>query len=225
MCPARLPLSPWSGPCPSASYFFAEGAVLWLGNSRGQTWLSPLREELEVAGRLWAPTVTTQPVPRPGSGSNPWAFRPDDYAPLRWGVPDEDTRDVAELPGRPRALSGLVVDGLLGGLGSQPARTLLGQVAGLLASDAPWLLFDRNGGSATEIVRNFRRSEDERGEGRSTARNAQELRRLLEVAGLGVTAAWGVAPRPGRRLRGLVPAGAAWPFLFIEGRGVRAPGE
>jgi len=225
MCSARLPLSSWAGPCPADSYFSVEGSVLWLTKSDGPTWLSPLRDGLGAAGRLWAPAVTAQPVPGPASRSNPWAFRPDDYAPLRWGVPEEDIRDISQLPRQPQAVAGLVVDGLLGGLSSQPARTLLKQVALLLPRDAPWLLFDRNGGSAVEIARNFRRSDEERGEGKSTARSAQELRRLLEVAGLGVTAAWGVATRPGRRFRSLVPGGAAWPFLFIEGRGVRTQGE
>jgi len=169
--------------------------------------------------------MSTHRVPTAGSRGNPWSHRPDDYAPLRWGLPEEDIRELAGVADRPSSLAGVVVDGLLDGLGSQETRTLLGQVAGVLGADRPWLLCERNGASVREVVRNLRRSDAERGEGRETVRTSQELRRFLEVAGLGVSGAWGVSSERGRSLRRLVPGGGGWPLLVLEGRRVGGNAE
>jgi len=225
MWSARLQLRTRLAPCPTAGEFPQPGSVLWLRLSGTEGWLDPLRMALEAEGRLWTPRFQIRPVGAATDRGNPWAHRPDDYAPLRWGHLEDDTRTLREAPGRPDDLVGLVIDGILEGLGSQPARTLLRQAAGLLPEDAPWLLCERNGASVFEVVRNLRRDEGQRGEGRGTVRTAQELRRLLESAGLGVGQAWGLAPSGGARLRGRVPGGAGWPRLFLEGRRVVPVGE
>lgn len=222
MLSARLDLKPWKGAPPSAERFAGELPVLWLGDPGCGAWLQPLREELVRRGRLWAPALTSVAVPGADSVANPWAFRPDTHAPLRWGEPGRDIRDISGAPGAPEALAGVVFDGVLGGLSSQPARTLLAQVSGLLPDDAAWLALDRNGRYLGQVVRSLRQSDDERGEGRGTSRSAQEFRRLLEVAGLGISGAWGLKQGSGGRLRAAVPGDAGWPLLMLEGRRVGA---
>jgi hypothetical protein len=217
---ASLPLRPWVGAKPSGEYFSTEAPVLWLGGANVPNWLQDLQRELTQAGRLWCPALSTHRVPGAGSQGNPWAFRPDDYAPLRWGPPEEDIRDLMDVRDRPESISGLVLDGLLDGLGGQETRTLLTQAAALMGSGTPWLLLARNGGSVGEVAKNLRRADTDRGEGKETVRSAQEIRRFVEVAGLGVSAAWGLSSGRRRSLRRLLPGGSGWPLLLLEGRRV-----
>ncbi len=212
-------------PCPLRGQFRRAGEVLWLRSSGPPSWLEPLRVDLDAAGRLWEPGFEVRPVPRADSRGNPWAHRPGRSAPLRWGAVEQDVRELAEVDGRPLQIAGLVIDGVLQGLGSQASRVLLGQAAALLPEDAPWLLCEPNGGGLVEVVRNLRRDEACRGEGRGTVRTVRELRRLLESAGLGITEAWGLGPGDGRVRRLRLPGSAGWTRLFLEGRRVVAVGE
>jgi hypothetical protein len=210
----RLPLEASTDRLPGIAAFPGEGPVLWLGSAAP---LAPLRAELEAAGRLWTADVSAVAVPGPPPGTNPFSHRPDRHAPLRWGPPGDDRRTLDEI-GAPEAFDGAVFAAVLGGLGAQAARTLLTQVAGRLASGVPWLLVDRNGRYLPEVVRNLRRSEDERGEGRGTVRTVEELRRLLEPPGFGVGRARGLAPR--RRDRAamrLFGADGAAMWLVVSG--------
>jgi hypothetical protein len=222
---AGLALRARVSPCPKHGQFEGEGAVLWLRRPGTCSWLEPLRLELDAVGRLWEPRFEVRPVPRADARGNPWSHRPDLSAPLRWGVVEEDVRDLQEMDGSPQQIAGLVIDGVLQGLGNQASRVLLGQAAALLPEDAPWLLCEPNGAALAEVVRNLRRDETRRGEGRGTVRTVRELRRLLESAGLGITEAWGLPPGDGlmRRLR--LPGSAGWTRLFLEGRRVVAVGE
>ena len=214
----RLRIEPWRGPPPDAARF-AEGPVLHLGGGGNDDWLAPLRADLEAAGRLFSPALSTLAGPGPDPDRNPWAFRPDDFAPLRWGDPAEDVRELGALSGSPETLHGVVVDSVLQGLAAQPARMLLKQVGERLVCGAPWILLERNGASLPEVARSLRRSPGERGEGRSTLRSASELRRLVEVVGLGIEAVHGLGPPgiAGRVLR-RAGAGAAAPWLLFVGR-------
>lgn len=212
-----MKLIPWTGGPPEDAGFVGDGPVLWLGPSGRAGWLEGLRTAL--GDRVWAPAMSVVSVPRLEVDRNPWAFRPDDHPPLRWGDPAADVRTLADVAGRPDHLGGVVLDGALDGLGAQAARALLSQVAELLPSGAGWLLVERNGRFLPEVVRNVRRPDSERGEGRSTVRTAEEIRRLVEVAGLGIVDAWGVPPE-GRRGRLAVAVagdvGAAW--VMLRGR-------
>ena len=222
---AGLPLRARVAPCPTLGQFRGDGAVLWLRSPGTCSWLEPLRLQLDAAGRLWEPGFEVRPVPRAGARGNPWSHRPDRNAPLRWGLLEQDVRELAEVDGRPQQLAGLVIDGVLQGLGNQESRALLGQAARLLLEDAPWLLCEPNGGGLAEVVRNLRRDDNRRGEGRGTVRTVRELRRLLESAGLGITEAWGLGSGDGRARRLRLPGSVGWSRLFLEGRRVVAVGE
>lgn len=211
-----LELPAWAGPPPGLDLLLPDGSVVWLGEGARDRWLEPLRRAL--GPRVWAPAMSTVSVPRPADERNPWVFPPDAFPPLRWGEIERDVRSLGELPDRPAVVAGVVIDGALAGLGSQEARTLLQQAAALLPTDAPWLLVERNGAHAPEVLRNLLRPDDARGEGRGTVRSAPELRRLVEVEGFGITEAWSL-PQPGRRARLLAAAGSsAW--LVLRGRRV-----
>lgn len=199
--------------------------MLWLRSPGTRSWLEPLRVDLEAVDRLWEPRFEVHPVPRADARGNPWAHRPDRSAPLRWGEVEQDVRELSEMDGRPPEIAGLVIDGVLQGLGNQASRVLLGQAAALLPEDAPWLLCEPNGAALVEVVRNLRRDDTGRGEGRGTVRTVRELRRLIESAGLGITEAWGLTPTDGRALRLRLPGNAGWPRLFLEGRRVVGIGE
>jgi len=208
-----LPLPPWSGGPPDVGSL-GPGVVLWLGPGGRDGWLGGL--EAALAGRLWSPTLSTVSVPRASADPNPWLFRPDAHPPLRWGDPLDDVRSLDAVPDRPAEVGAVVFAAALAGLGGAEARVLLAQVAEVLPAEAPWLLLERNGAHAPEVVRNLLRDRDERGEGKATLRSGPELRRLLEVAGFGITEAWSLAG-PGRRARVLAAAGtAAW--LVLRGR-------
>ncbi len=159
-------------------------------------------------------------VPGPPKTGNPFSFRPDRQAPLRWGDPALDRRTLGELPGAPERFGGLVLVDVIGALASQPARTLLAQLAERLEVGAPWLLLDRNGRYLPEVARHLRRAEDERGEGRGTVRTAEELRRLLEPVGLGLEAAHALSTggRGRRLLRRAVGGDGGAPWLVLRGR-------
>lgn len=181
----RLPLEASADPLPASSWFAGEGPVLWLGEVAP---LASLRADLCRAGRLWTDALHAVPVPGPRPGSNPFSHRPDRHAPIRWGATRHDRRTLDEASAPPW-LDGVVLADLLGGLPAQAARTLLTQIAERLPSGAPWLLVDRNGRYLPEVVRNLRRADEHRGEGRGTVRTVEELRRLLEPAGFGIVRA------------------------------------
>ena len=230
MLSAQLDLVPWKGESPRSDRFPAAGKVLFVSASGDGPWLAPLRASLEGEGRLWAPELTTVAVPGADSVANPWAFRPDLHAPLRWGDPARDIRGLGDLADAPSEVSGVVFDRILGSLDGQCARTLLAQVAELMTPEAPWLALDRNGRYLGQVIRSLRQSDEERGEGKGTWLSAQEYRRLLEVAGFGISAAWGLTESTGmgKRLRASMPGATGWPWLVLEGRrvggGIPRPG-
>ena len=215
-----LKLQPWTGGPPPAAALPAEGAVLWLERlsdggavrrggpgareipadgrrADGLAWLDPLAAGLG-SDRLWSPPLSVVPVPGP-EPRNAFTFDPDAHPPLRWGRVQADVRDLADLPDRPRPVVAVVFEGVFEGLGQQAARTLLAQARAVLPEDAPWLLVERNGRALGEVVRHLRRPDADRGEAAGTVRSPEELRRLLEVAGFGITGAHGLG---GGRLRG-----------------------
>jgi len=224
MTSPKLTLPLWSGAAPNLEAFPGDGPVLWVGSGACSGWLDGLRGELDQAGRLFAPALTAVQVPRARLDSRPWAFRPDDHASLRWGDPAADVREIARVPGCPESFGGLVLEHSLGSLASHPARALMSQAAERLAPDSPWLLVDRNGRYLPQVVRSLRQPESERGEGRGTWRTAEELRRLVEVVGLGITGSFSL-PEVGKRGRLARLAlggtgGAAW--LALLGRRARS---
>ena len=229
MFAARLPLRAWKGPAPDTSHFSSSGAVLWLSGAFPSPWLELLRAELDDQGRLWAPAFRQQDIPKASGAKNPWSFKPDDYSPLRWLEGDSadsrtlPVRGLRELETRPASLAGLVLDSVLSGLGAQATRVMLKQAAELLSPGAEWLLVDANGGSLGESLRQLQRGPERRGEGRETVRSAQELRRLLEVSGLGISSAAGLAQGRAARLRKYAPAGVGFSQLVLSGRRVGAP--
>ena len=229
MFAARLPLRAWKGPAPDTSHFSSSGAVLWLSGGGPSPWLQCLREALDDEGRLWAPAFRQQDIPKASGAKNPWTFKPDDYSPLRWleGNAAEtgplSVRELSELGTRPASLSGLVLDSVLSGLGAQATRVMLAQATELLPPGAEWLLVDANGGSLGETLRQLQRGPERRGEGRETVRSAQELRRLLEVSGLGISMAAGLAQGRAAGLRKFAPAGVGFSQLVLSGRRVGAP--
>lgn len=196
-----------------AGRFPGAGPVAWLGEAPG---LRTLRRALE--SRLWTATPVPVPVPGPPAGTNPFSHRPDRHAALRWGDPAADLRTLDEF-GAPAQFDGLVLADTLGALPSQAARTLLTQLAGRLPAGAPWLLVDRNGRFAPEVLANLRRPESERGEGRGTVRTVEELRRLLEPAGFGIEGARGLSGgRRARLLQRTLGPDATSMWLVVEGR-------
>jgi hypothetical protein len=191
----RLPLSP-PAPPPTAAYFRGTSPILWVG---APDLLSALHRDLGLQDRIWTLPVSPVAVPGPPPGTNPFSHRPDRQAPLRWGTPSDDVRTLGEA-GAPDLFGGAVFAGALGPLGGQAARTLLTQAAEHLPSGAPWLVIDRNGRYAPEVVRNLRRPDSERGEGKGTVRTVEELRRLLEPAGFGISSAHALGGRRRDRL-------------------------
>ncbi len=205
----RLHLDPWPGGDPSVEIFVGDAPVLWLGGDgadEAEAWLAPLRRELEGERRLFAaaPRFLATPTEPPG---NPWAWRPHEASPLRWD--DEGCDRLEDLPGRPERFGGLVLAGALTLRDDFSVRALLIQIAPLLAEDAPFLAVERNGRYVGAVMRSFRAE--------TTVRSVEELRRLLEVSGLGLEGAFGV-PGSGRGLlrRASADAGARW--LAIRGR-------
>jgi hypothetical protein len=154
-------------------------------------------------------------VPGPGV-RDAFTFKPDAHPPLRWGRVEADVRTLARVVDRPKSELGAVVfDGIFAGLGQQGARTLLTQVAELLPVDGRWLLVERNGRYLPEVVRHLRRADSERKEGAAMVRTAEELRRLLEVAGFGIEAALGL---PGGRLRARLLGDGGHASVYLRGR-------
>ena len=84
--PARLP---------GAEVFAGTRPVAWLGEPRAE--LDGLKAELEAAGRLWTEELHAIAVPGPPATGNPFSFRPDLQAPLRWGDPALDRRQLPRL--------------------------------------------------------------------------------------------------------------------------------
>ena len=208
----RLALAPWPGPAPAADSFLSDGPVLWLvgaGAAPAEDWLADLRRELDLAGRLWtaAPRFVASDFQPPG---NPWAWRPHEQSPIRWDAAGCDR--LEHLPGRPRRFGGFVSAGALTSLDDHALRALLIQVAPLLETEGPFVAVERNGRYLGAVVRALR------GEGQ--VRSAEELRRLLEVGGLGLEGVYGV-PETAGAARGLLrraspDSGSRW--MAIRGR-------
>ena len=210
----RLSLQPWGSSPPAADAFEGAAPVLWLSGdepSEADAWLEGLRGGLEAAGRLWLARPRFVPTPEQPPG-NPWAWRPHEASPVRWDAAGCDR--LEDLPGRPDRFDGLVLASALTARDDFSARALLIQITPLLAADAPFLAVERNGRSLGAVVRSFR------GDG-PTVRSVEELRRLLEVSGLGLEGAFAVPDRGGsvgRRLARRVSSdnGARW--VAIRGR-------
>jgi len=226
MARPALPLSSWRGPPPDAGYFGNEGVVLWLGpGPESSPWLGALKQALRAADRLWEPACSIVAVSDPLPGRSPWAWRPDRELPTRWSgeerEPSAGTLEhrLKDLPGCPESLAGVVLDGMLEPLGSQAARVVCEQTAAVLAEDCPYLLLEPNGGSLRQVLGGFRRDGGPVGARPGNARTAEELRRLLELAGLGISR---VCVLPSRGLMGRVGSKvlrrAASPWLIVEGR-------
>ncbi len=194
----RLPLRPWTGGALDARDLPGEGTVLWLEGASTED-VAPFVASLRsgLGARVWTPPVRTVPLPGPPPGRNPWAHRQDRQAPLRWGAGDGDegSAELGTLLADRGELDGLVLVGACAGRTDQQLRTLLRQVVALLKSEAPWILVEPNGRALHRIVRSFRATDAERGEGKATVRSIEELRRLLETGGLGLAGAWAVPPR------------------------------
>jgi len=205
----RLKLEPWTSRPPGPDSLRTDASVLWLG---GGPWLRPLRDEL--GPRAWAPELSLVPVPGPGV-RDAFTFKPDAHPPLRWGRAEADVRTLARIQGRPEALGAVVFDEIFAGLGQQGARTLLTQVAEVVPEGAVWLLVERNGRYLPEVWRHLRRSDADRRESSGMVRSAEELRRLLEVAGCGIEQAFGI---PGGRLRARLPSEGGHARLLLRGR-------
>ncbi len=224
MTSPKLTLPLWSGAAPGLDGFPGDDPVLWVGAGARAGWLDGLRGELQRAGRLFAPALTDVQVPRARLDTRPWAFRPDDHASLRWGDPGADVREISRVPGCPEAFGGLVLEDFLGSLASHPARALMSQAVERLAPGSPWLLVDRNGRYLPQVVRSLRQPDSERGEGKGTWRTAEELRRLVEVVGLGITGSFSLSEvgKRGRLARLALggTGGAAW--LVLVGRRARS---
>lgn len=225
MTRAGLSLASWQGPAPGEGVFPGGDPVLWLAQGSGASWLAPLKAGLEAAGRLWEPQVRMVAVSDPLPGRSPWAWRPDRELPTRWSEGDPVDQDgllehrLADLSGRPATLAGAVLDRVLGPLGSQPARVLCEQTAEVLVEDRPYLLLEANGASMGHVLRGLRGGKRKQGSGPGLVRTVGELRRILELAGLGISRA-SVLPASG--LGGRLAAGAlgsaASPWLVVEGR-------
>ena len=201
-------------------------SVLWLaGEGTGPTdaFLADLRGALDQ--RRWSPSLRTVPLAGPPPGRSPWAHRQDRQQPLRWGPGDGDegAEELAELASDRAPFDGLVLVGACQGHTDQELRTLLRQVVPLLRSEAPWLLVERNGRAASQIVRSLSRPDSARGEGRGTVRAVEELRRLLETGGLGMAGAWSLPPRRRRQriLASLIGQDAAAEWFVARGARIR----
>lgn len=220
----RLRLDPPPADADWAAPF--DGTVLWLGGPDAPPVLADVRQQL--GDRVVLATVRGVPVPGPRPGRNPWAARQDRQEPLRWGAGDglDGPAELAEwlrTRGVAAPLGGVVFAGICASLPDQALRTLLRQLAPLLAPDAPFLLGEPNGRSAVRVSRNLLAPASDRGEGRGTARTVEELRRLLETGGLGLTGAW-AAPATRRRdriARRVLGAEAAAPWMLVTGRALR----
>lgn len=203
---ARLPLAGAVAPWTAA--FAGAAPVLWLGMGAPPGWDGGLGRRLAEEQRRWSPTMQAVPVPGPSSVANPWAFRADRQAALRWGELAADLRTLDELGGPP-VLGGLVLEDVLSRLGSAGRRALLTQAAARMPPGTPFAVVERNGRSARHVARRLRGGEAE------PALAAEELRRPLEVVGLGIEQAGAL---PSGRLRALLgpDLGARW--WLITGR-------
>jgi hypothetical protein len=189
--------------------------VIWIkgdDSDAAEGWLAGLRGSLQSAGRLWVaePRFIAAPTEPPG---NPWAWRPHDQSPLRWDAAGCERLD--ELPGRPERFGGLVLAGALTPRNDFTVRALLIQIVPLLEEDAPFIAVERNGRYAGAVVRSLRGTDG------PTVRSVEELRRLLEVSGLGLEAVFAMPERGGGVARRLVrrassEAGARW--MVVCGR-------
>ena len=206
----------WFGPIAAAS------RILWLeGSASPPPELRTLRADL--GERVVAPRVRAVPVPGPSPGRNPWAHRQDRQEPLRWGEGEglEGPTTLAACLGDQRPFDALVFATVCVDLADQPLRALLRQLPSHLAPDTPFLLCEPNGRSALAMARNL--VADQRGEGRGTARTVEELRRLLETCGLGLSAAWGLggAGKRGRLARRILGEDLGADWLLVTGRAIR----
>jgi len=188
--------------------------VLWLGPTTG--WAAPLAAAL--GDRRLTLTATAVATPGPEPGRNPWAHRPDRHAALRWGALADDRRTLDEVPDLPAQFAGLVFVDVLGALPSASLRALLSQSAARLPAGAPWLVVDRNGRYLRAVLANLRADEAGRGEARGTWRTAEELRRFLEVEGLGIESAEALASGRGRLAGRVLGAGSTAARLVLRGR-------
>jgi len=215
----RLHLEPWTGAPPSARELPGTGAVLWLGRTD-----HPFTAGLfaELGDRAWSPRLRPVAVAGPPPGRNPWAHRQDRQQPLRWG-PGDGLEGAPVLDAGDRGgLDGLVLVGICAGLTDQQLRALLRQITPLLRSEAPWLLVEPNGRSLKRIARSLRTPDAERGEGNTTVRSVEELRRLLETNGLGLEGAWAAPGSRRQRLaRAVLGADVTADQLVVRGRRIR----
>jgi len=206
------------------------GTVLWLAGPEAPTLFAGLRTELSEG--VVEASVRVVPVAGPRPGRNPWAARQDRQQPLRWGAGDgldgpAELGEWLEHQGVSTPIDGVVFAGVCATLPDQALRTLLRQLAPLLAPDAPFLLGEPNGRSAVRVSRSLLTSAGDRGEGKGTARTVEELRRLLETGGLGLTGAW-AAPAARRRervARRVFGQDAAAPWMLVTGRALRGGQE
>ncbi|MCO4769433.1 MAG: hypothetical protein KDA24_05335 [Deltaproteobacteria bacterium] len=212
---------------PSESITLLRGAsrVLWL---QGQAPPPRLQQVyLALQGRLLEPGVRAVPTPGPSPGRNPWALRQDRQRPLRWGPSEglDGLHTLAEWMAQEGidSLDAVVFAGLCADLADQPLRALLRQLAPCLSADAPFLLMEPNGRNARRVARSLLASPDHRGEGRGTARTVEELRRLLETGGLGLTSAGAVggSRKRDRLARRVLGADASAEWLLVTGRAIR----
>lgn len=206
----------WTGPTAAAS------RILWLeGSAPPPPELRALRASL--GERVVAPLVRAVPVPGPSPGRNPWAHRQDRQEPLRWGDGEglEGPTTLAAWRSDQEPFDALVFAAVCVELADQPLRALLRQIPAHLAPDTPFLLCEPNGRSASAVARNL--VADQRGEGRGTARTVEELRRLLETCGLGLSAAWGLggARKRDRLVRRVLGEDLGADWLLVTGRAIR----
>ncbi|HCP48498.1 MAG TPA: hypothetical protein DIU15_20845 [Deltaproteobacteria bacterium] len=221
----ELPLAVWCGPCPEADYFGGTGPVLWLSSGPGASWLSPLKESLQEQRRLWQPKCSIVAVSDPLPGRSPWAWRPDQELPTRWSGDDSEAaregleHRLGDVRGCPTRLVGAVLDGVLESLGSHAARVVCEQAAEVLPEDCPYLLLEPNGGSLRQILGGYRSRAGSVGARQGNVRTATELRRTLELAGLGISAV-SLLPSEGRlgRIGQRLVGSAASPQLVVQGR-------
>ena len=109
-------------------------------------------------------------------------------------------------------------------LNEQEARNALRQASDRLPSDAPFVLVERNGSYLPHVLRSLQSGHGKQKEGGGLWRSAQELRRHLELSGLGLEEVRGLAqgarlgPLGGMVARRLPGPGAPW--LVVVGRKV-----
>jgi hypothetical protein len=201
-----LPLQSWSAPRGFGGVERA-GSVLWIGETPGPL---PALRELLGDRVVDAPfrVVGTMPAP---PGRNPWAYTA--ATPVRWG-------DALALE-LPRPVDGLVLAGALAGLSDRAARDVLREAASALPEGRPWLLVEADGGSLWGALRSMR---GRRGAG-ELPRAGHELRRLVEVAGLGIREAFRVSAGPRLRRAAAVLRGGDpdLPWLMLRGERLAGP--